>query len=88
MSINSWIDGVPATTNQGVSIGGGTNALNELSLGAQHRSSGYLRNFTGDVQWAALLYFPGPTSGYTFTDEDAWTLYNSGYPFTSVKVSE
>lgn len=80
----AWINGVPATTNQGSNPGSGSSGtMNEICIGAQHRSSGYLRNFTGDILWASLLRYTGQerVSNFSFTDADALRLYRSGYPW-------
>ena len=79
-----WINGNPATTSQGAT-GGATGAINELVIGAQHRSAGYLRQFKGNIEWAALIYLPkGSASGTDglMSDEFAKYLYESNYPYS------
>lgn len=80
----AWVNGAPATTNQGSNVGSGsTGTMNEICIGAQHRSSGYLRGFKGDILWASLLHYNGPenVANFSFTDADALRLYQSGYPW-------
>lgn len=77
----SWINGIPATTSQGSSVAGTQGSIDELSIGAQHRSAGYLRQFKGDIEWAAVLNVPG-ADDFTLTDDAALNLYNSGYPYS------
>ena len=79
-----WINGNPATTSQGAA-GGSIGGVNELSIGAQHRSAGYLRQFKGNIEWAALIYLPkAGTSGTDglMSDEFAKYLYESNYPYS------
>lgn len=78
---NAWINGAPATTQsvQWAPIA----TVDEIAIGAQHRSAGFLRNFTGRVQWMALLHYPGPTGQFNFFDSDAAALYRSGYPWSA-----
>lgn len=79
-----WINGNPATTSQGAA-GGSVGTINELSIGAQHRSAGYLRQFKGNIEWAALIYLPkGSASGTNglMSDEFAKYLYESNYPYS------
>ena len=51
----AWINGRPATTTQGSSVTNWITGQNEIAVGAQHRSAGFLRNFTGHIEWAAVL---------------------------------
>lgn len=83
-STKAWIDGVPAATSQGTSTGGSfTPSINEFAIGAQHRSSGFLRQFKGDILWASILQFPGVegATNFSFTDQNAADLYAYGYPW-------
>jgi len=79
-----WINGNPATTSQGAA-GGSTGTIDELVIGAQHRSAGYLRQFKGNIEWAALIYLPkagvNGTDGL-MSDEFAKYLYESNYPYS------
>lgn len=79
-----WINGNPATTSQGAA-GGSIGTIDELVIGAQHRSSGYLRQFKGNIEWAALIFLPkGAGSGTDglMSDEFAKYLYESNYPYS------
>jgi hypothetical protein len=79
-----WINGNPATTSQGAT-GGSIGTVNEIVIGAQHRSAGYLRQFKGNIEWAALIYLPkAGTSGTDglMSDEFAKYLYESNYPYS------
>lgn len=73
---NAWINGTPATT-QGTVATGGVATLNELAFGAQHRSAGFLRQFKGNIEWAAVI----DTRGGAFTDAQAAALYASDFPY-------
>lgn len=75
-----YVDGRPVTTSQGASIPGLIRVGNEVSFGAQHRSSGFLRPFTGDIEWAALMYLP-KDDWQSLTDDVALRLFESGYPY-------
>jgi len=80
----AWINGNPATTSQGAA-GGSVDPVDELVIGAQHRSAGYLRQFKGNIEWAALIYLPkGSASGTDglMSDEFAKYLYESNYPYS------
>jgi len=77
----AWINGKPATTSQGGSDSGSISAINEICIGAQHRSSGFLRNFKGNIEWAALLYLPLGQNN-PMPDAYAEALYNSNYPYS------
>lgn len=72
-----WVDGAPAV-RAGTSNGAVNGPLNEVVLGAQHNSSGYLRRFRGDVLWAAILVGDSPN---WMTDDLAAELVASGYPY-------
>lgn len=79
-----WINGNPATTSQGAA-GGGVSTINELVIGAQHRSAGYLRQFKGTIEWAALIHLPKGSAAGTdglMSDEFAKYLYESNYPYS------
>ena len=76
---NAWINGKPATINQDVGPGGTFSVHNEISIGAQHRSSGFLRQFKGSIEWAALLAAPSIDS--VISNDYAEYLYASDYPY-------
>lgn len=72
----AWINGQPATTSQGATLdGGGGSQNNEISLGAQHRSAGFLRNANGAIEWGAVLFGP------SLNDTSAFNLYQSDFPY-------
>ena len=77
----AWINGKPATTSQGGTHVSSFATLNEISVGAQHRSSGFLRQFKGNIEWAALLYLP-LGQNKPMPDAYAEALYNSNYPYS------
>lgn len=84
----AYVDGVPATTGQGSSYIGDPRSPNEISYGAQHRSSGFLRQFKGDIEWAAILRVPpGEGQWQSLTDSLALELYQSGYPYNLIKTT-
>jgi hypothetical protein len=80
-SVKSWINGVPAAVNQGVLVGGSFESGDEITFGGAHRSSGFLRQFKGDIEWAAILDWPFTV----FTDQDAANLYQSGFPYSILR---
>lgn len=75
--LRAWINGQPATTGQGGNAGtpaaGG--AFDEVSFGAQHRSSGFLRHANGELEWGAVLH------GRPLNDAAAWRLYADDFPY-------
>lgn len=77
----AWINGKPATTSQGVPDSGSIATVNEICIGAQHRSAGFLRQFKGNIEWAALLYLPLGQNN-PMPDAYAEALYNSNYPYS------
>lgn len=77
----AWINGKPATTSQGVPNSGSIATVNEICIGAQHRSAGFLRQFKGNIEWAALLYLPLGQNN-PMPDAYAEALYNSNYPYS------
>lgn len=83
----AYVDGRRVATGYGAAISGATDPANEISIGAQHRSSGFLRQFKGDIEWAALMYLPRD-SWQSLTDEVALRLYESGYPYNLLKPIE
>lgn len=79
----AWINGKPATTDQGTAaFVGTTGAFDEISLGAQHRSAGFLRNFTGSIEWAALMHLETAAGSFSMTDDMAEALYEQDYPYS------
>lgn len=76
-AVAAWVDGAPAV-RAGTSNGAVNGPLNEVVIGAQHASSGYLRRFRGDVQWAAILV--GDSANW-MTDEIAAQLVADDYPY-------
>ncbi len=80
-STYAWINGKPATTGQGSTHTAIFSTLDEICIGAQHRSAGFLRNFTGNIEWAAILNLPVGTNN-TLTDAYAEYLYESNYPYS------
>lgn len=80
-STYAWINGKPATTGQGSTHPSGFSTINEISIGAQHRSSGFLRQFKGNIEWAAILNLP-VGSNNVLTDDYAEYLYESNYPYS------
>jgi hypothetical protein len=77
----AWINGKPATTSQGGNDSGSIATVNEICIGAQHRSSGFLRQFKGNIEWAALIYLPLGQNN-PMPDAYAEALYNSNYPYS------
>lgn len=82
-AVATWVDGAPAVRG-GTSNGAVNGPLNEVVVGAQHASSGYLRRFRGDVLWAAILVGDSPN---WMTDEIAASLYASDYPYNLISKS-
>lgn len=82
-----YVDGRPATTGQGGGYVGDPRTPDEIAIGAQHRSSGYLRQFRGDIEWASLMYVPGET-WQSLTDDVALRLYESGYPYNLITPTQ
>lgn len=83
----SYVDGKPATTGQGASYAGDPRSPNEIAYGAQHRSAGFLRQFKGDIEWAAVLRVSPPDGGNrSLTDQLALDLYQSGYPYNLINT--
>lgn len=80
-STYAWINGKPATTGQGSTHPSSFSTINEISIGAQHRSSGFLRQFKGNIEWAAILNLP-VGSNNVLTDDYAEYLYESNYPYS------
>ena len=80
-STYAWINGKPATTGQGSTHPSGFSTINEISIGAQHRSAGFLRQFKGNIEWAAILNLP-VGSNNVLTDDYAEYLYESNYPYS------
>jgi hypothetical protein len=81
--VSAWINGLPATTNQDTSpAAGAMPAPNELAIGAQHRSSGFLRQFKGDIEWASIIYLPATSGTRRMSDEYAAKLYAESYPYS------
>jgi len=77
----AWINGKPATTSQGGTHASVFATLNEICIGSQHRSSGFLRQFKGNIEWAALIYLPLGQNN-PMPDAYAEALYNSNYPYS------
>lgn len=74
---NAWIDGKPVSTNQNTHTASSTiNTMDEFSLGAFHRSSGYLRLFTGSILWIAVLEVQETPS-----DQFVAKLYQDNFPY-------
>lgn len=73
-----WVQGGTRTEGS-TSQGTIATAIDEVAIGAMHRSSGYLRQFRGDIAWAALLQNDNP---YWMTDDIANELFASNYPFS------
>ena len=80
-STYAWINGKPATTGQGSAHSSTFSTINEISIGAQHRSSGFLRQFKGNIEWAAILNLPVGANN-VLTDDYAEYLYESNYPYS------
>lgn len=80
-SARAWINGQPATTGQGTSITNFVNAQNEIAIGAQHRSSGFLRQFKGDIEWVSILEIDD-----SLVDDDlAAKMFASGFPYSYLR---
>jgi len=77
----AWINGRPATTNQGSSVSNWITGQNEIAVGAQHRSSGFLRNFTGHIEWAAVLILDNAK----IDDALSARLYADRFPYNLFK---
>lgn len=84
----AYVDGQPATVGQAGSYAGDPRVPREIAYGAQHRSSGFLRQFKGDVEWAAILRVaPVVDEWRSLTDSLALDLYESGYPYNLIKTT-
>ena len=84
----AYVDGQPATVGQAGSYAGDPRVPREIAYGAQHRSSGFLRQFKGDVEWAAILRVAPVVDGWrSLTDSLALDLYESGYPYNLIKTT-
>ena len=77
----AWINGRPATTTQGSSVINWITGQNEIAVGAQHRSSGFLRNFTGHIEWAAVLILDNAK----IDDALSARLYADRFPYNLFK---
>lgn len=77
----AWINGRPATTTQGSSVSNWITGQNEIAVGAQHRSSGFLRNFTGHIEWAAVLILDNAK----IDDALSARLYADRFPYNLFK---
>ena len=77
----AWINGSPATTTQGSSVTNWITGQNEIAVGAQHRSSGFLRNFTGHIEWAAVLILDNTK----IDDALSARLYADRFPYNLFK---
>lgn len=77
-SMRAWVDGAPCTPVAGAGVPG---TPDSITIGAQHRGAGYLRNFTGEIEWAAVLYQP---SVDWMTDDIAAELFDAGYPYNLI----
>lgn len=77
----AWINGKPANTSQGGNDSGSIATVNEICIGAQHRSAGFLRQFKGNIEWASLIYLPLGQNN-PMPDSYAEALYNSNYPYS------
>lgn len=77
-----YVDGKPAQSQANYS-GGMDGTPNEIVVGSQHRASGFLRWFNGEIAWAAVLQVPGAVALTTtgLTPELAARLYASNYPY-------
>lgn len=77
-----YVDGKPAQVQANYS-GALDGTPNEIVVGSQHRASGFLRWFNGEIAWAAVLQVPGAVALTTtgLTPELAARLYASNYPF-------
>ena len=76
-AVATWVDGAPAV--RGMASSGSISApLNEVAVGGQHRSSGFLRWFRGDLLWAAILVGDSPN---WMSDEIAAGLFADDYPY-------
>lgn len=78
----AWINGRPATTTQGSSVSNWITGQNEIAVGAQHRSSGFLRNFTGHIEWAAVLILDNAK----IDDALSARLYADRFPYNLFKA--
>lgn len=74
----AWINGQPASTGQASTQPNKGGTFDEIAVGAQHRSAGFLRQFRGRIAWASIIQMQ---SGADFTDDYAARLYASGYPW-------
>ena len=80
--VRSWINGVPATTSQSFSVVSFNSSLNEIAIGAQHRSSGFLRQGKVDIEWASILEIDN-----SLVDDDlAAKMFASGFPYNCLKA--
>lgn len=75
----AWINGVPATNGQGSTVTAFQDGQDEIAIGAQHRSTGFLRNFTGDIEWVAIIH------NASLNDSFAARLYEDGFPYNLFK---
>jgi len=77
----AYINGKPAVNLQNSLTSGGLPAPpSQVALGAMHRSEGYLRNFNGDVEWAAAMWLDSATA-FSLDDARAAAMYEAGYPY-------
>ena len=80
----AYIDGVIAATGDQLTIGVSDFDPDEIAVGAQHRSAGFLRQFRGQIEWGALFYVKDAllgVNGLGLTPEIAANMYASGYPY-------
>lgn len=77
---NGWVDGVSVSIG-GQSGIGAPSGPDEIAVGAEHRSTGFLRQFRGDIEWAAVLI---DETSYWFTDEIAARMYADDYPYNLI----
>ena len=77
-----YVDGRPAQVQANYN-GGFPGPPDEIVIGGQHRASGFLRWFNGEIEWAAVLQVPGAVALTTtgLTPELAARLYASNYPY-------
>lgn len=73
----AWIDGLPAIVGQGASVSGTATNLNEISIFAEHHSTGFNQPLKGDIEWIAFLAVPQTP----MPDAFFYNLYASNFPY-------
>ena len=80
---SAWIDGRPATTGQGGAVTGTVTTYDQITIAAQWRTAGFLRQAKGEILWGAVIDLGSDvtSTGPFFTDDRAFSLYASNFPY-------